>query len=367
MNKHVYICAMRLLAVGALLMTAGPFHGSALAAEEIRGAFYWGSSEPESEPRPNVLDDTSASFIWDGQSYAIYATNAPDMSARLVVEEVIAELAPGLAIDCFHRLTTGSWADLAAAGLGDPRGAIPASFSPRELRLLYYAPPSPACPDAVDAGRLPTMFFADFEHPAGHRLELRADWGDSAEGVRPGLVSDSGAEWKNGNLTFSVASGGHDLGEAVVTAIAGALDPGFEAACHRRIQTLNDAQLAARGLRVPTVPPGFQRLSSRQTARLSPGGCSHGDPDPGEIELAWVFRSPGNIDLEVGVSRGTGSTSDASQAEVLIGEDYVRWTDAQGTAYYVYGHAPDEGPGMSQADLFAVARSLDPSVPIPGR
>ncbi len=353
--------ATRFLFAGVLIAILGQTHASVLIAEEIGGAYFWGSFEEAVDPSPNLLHDTSASFFWAGRVYTLYATDAPGVSARLVLEAAISEIAPGLALDCFHRLTTGSWDELAAAGLGDPRGTIPPDFSPNELRLLYYVPPSATCPGAVKAENLPTVFFASFDHPSGRQLELRAQWGETAASTQPGMVSDSSAEWRNGHLTFSVAVAGNGFGEDVVTAIAKALDPSFEAACHRRVLKLSDTQLTSYGFRVPVAPPGFERVTTKQTARLSPGGCSKGSSDPGELDLAWVFTSADDIVLEI----GAGTASEASKVDLLIGEDYVRWTDAGGTAYYVYGHSLDEGPGLSQAELFAVARSLDPSVPLP--
>lgn len=356
----------RLHRCAAIVLATWLFGGLALQAGDFGGTFLWGSSEDASEPGPSLLHDTSASFTWDGQAYSLYATHAPDATARQILEAAIAEIAPGLPIECFYRLTSGSWGDLAAAGLGDPRGAIPPSFSAGELRLRYYAPPAAGCPGVVSAGSLPTLFFAAFTHPSGRRLELRADWGESATSS-PGVLTESSAEWRNGHLAFSLAVDGKPHGEGVVTAVARAIDPAFDERCHRAARELPDGELAAHGLHFPTVPPGFERVSSKQSAKLAPGGCPTGQADPGVLDLAWVFVSADNVALEVGVSRGAQAAVEAVKNRVQIGEDYVRWTDAQGQTYYVYGHSLDDGPGLSQAELFAVARSLDPSVQLPAR
>ena len=345
----------------ALLLTA-----ALSAAEELRGPSSWGSWELAAEATPDILHDTSASFFWQGRRYELYATDAPGVPARQILEEGISELAPGLSLDCFYRWTAGSWDDLAAAGIGDPRPALHPAPSNQELRLLYYAPPASSCAGTVEARNLPLELFARFDQPGGRRIEIRVDWVETSGDAGPGKISDSGAEWRNGHLAFSVASEGKGMNERAVTAIARALDPAFEAACHRRTYELSPEQLALHGLRAPTVPPGFTKLSAKQRVASLPGGCSRDIEDPGEIELSWAFSSAEDLVLEAGASRGTAAARETLRENPLLGEGYVRWKDGKGTSYYVYGHPRDEGPGLTQAELFAVARSLDPDAPLPG-
>lgn len=347
------------LALGLLLVGTSP-----AATEEIRGPFFWGSFEAATEDTPDILHDTSASFTWEERLYHLYATDAPGMPARQILEEQIAALAPGLSLDCFHRRTAGTWDDLAAAGIGDPRPALQPAPTRQELRLLYYAAPAAGCSGAIEAPDLPLELFARFDQPGGRRTEVRVEWIETSGDSRPGRVSESGAEWTKGHLAFSVATEGQGANEKAVTEIARALDPTFEAACQRRTRELDNEQLALYGLRAPIVPPGFKRVAAKQMAASLPGGCPRGIQDPGEIELRWAFSSP-DILLEAGASRGTPEAREALRENPLIGEGYVRWKDAKGVSFYVYAHPPDEGPGLSEAELFAIARSLDPHAPLP--
>lgn len=344
------------------LLAAGLGGSTAVAAEEIQGPSYWGSFEPASEPGPDILHDSSAVFSWEGNRYALYATHSPAASARQVLESAIATLAPGLGLECFHRLTSGSWSDLAAAGIGDPRGAVPADWIATEMELTYYASPLPACPVSAVEVALPVSFSAGFDHWSGQLLRIRAESRQDGAGDLPGLISGSDAEWSHGGLAFGVAFDGGK--EGLVTAVARALDPSFEEACHRRSYELSDAQLPAHRFKAPVAPAGFQELFSKKRAKLSPGGCSKGAPDPGEFELEWVFASEAGQVLEIGAERRPESGVALNQ-DPDIGDDSVRWTDPQGTSYHVYGHSLDDGPGLEMAKLFEVARSLDPSVVLP--
>lgn len=332
-------------------------------ASEIRGDFVWGTSETASQATPSILDVSSASFSWQGVTYSLYATNGPGLSAQEVLEGSIPEIAPGIDLHCFYRFSAGSWDDLAVAGLSDPRVAIPPSFREVSLEYFLFAPPAPACQDVVAPGPLPVLLSAVFEDPSGRRLEIRAAGSQTPAPEEPGSLAEASAEWRHGNRSFSIVFYGPGFGEGVTAAIAKALDPTFDEGCQRRLHDLSDTEVATYGFRLPAVPAGFKLLSRKQEARLS-SGCSKRPADSGLFDLAWVYTSKANLALEIGASRG-GAASASETHQPLLGDDYVRWTNDQGTTYYVYGHSLDDGPGMNRADLFAVARSLDPAVQLP--
>jgi hypothetical protein len=332
-------------------------------ADEIKGPYYWGWSRPADAPGPNILNDSSAVFAVEGQAYELYATTSPTAGVREVLEAAIASLAPGLRIDCFNRKTSGSWTELPAAGLGDPRAAIPPAWKPSGIELSYYLPPASDCAGAIVADALPATFAASFEHPSGNRLRLSASPRQGETATQPGLVTDEYSTWTSARFYFSVSTGGPGLGEGVVVAVSRALDPEFDAACQRRKKRLDDAQAAAHGFRSPRVPAGYAKIAEQRTAEVSPGGCTQGPRDLGKFALDWAFRSAAGVLLEAGAQRDPAVPPEPAQP--LVGDGYVRWTDEQGTRYFVYARSEVDGPGMPMEEVLLVARSLDPQLTLP--
>jgi len=355
------------VSLAAVFLTLVPLAALPLAAEEIQGDSYWGSVEEGKgvEPVAPVLHDTSALFGWEDTLYQLSATDAPGRSAQQVLVDAIAELAPGLSIDCFSRWTTGSWTDLAAAGLGDPRPALPASYAPAGMNLTYYKAPTLDCSMGEAAEPWPTRFEARFADPAGSRLDLRAEWTGTNATATTGRLTASSATWSHGHLAYVVAFDNPAIGADAVTAVARALDPAFQKECTRWVSEGTAARLSDHGIHTPIAPAGFEEISGTQTVRAAPGGCTEGDPIAPEIDADWVFAA-GNVLLEVGATRDETVKEDLSlEGGLVLADGSVRWTDTQGTAYYVFSHTLDDGPALSQEDLFAVARSLDPDVPLP--
>ncbi|HBL25995.1 MAG TPA: hypothetical protein DD490_04080 [Acidobacteria bacterium] len=357
--------AFRTLWVTLLLTAVSAAHP--LSAEEIQGDSYWGSREEwkDFDPVAPVLHETAASFVWEDDRYQLHATAAPGRSSHQVLLDAIRELAPGLAIDCFSRWTEGSWDDLAAAGLGDPRPAVPAAYAPAGMSLTFYRAPAAGCPPAAPAPAWPLRFSAGFTTPAGARLDLAAEWTAETAAERPGRLTATAASWIEDHLAYVVTFTDPALDPGTVTAVATALDPAFQKECTRWVAEGSAARLTERGMaRIPVVPPGFEEISSSQVLRAAQGGCTTGTPLPTEFAATWVFTA-GNVVLEVGAIHDATVKEDPTLEGLTIADNFVRWTDTEGTAYYVFSHTLDDGPALGQEDLFAVARSLDPAVPLP--
>jgi hypothetical protein len=131
----------------------------------------------------NVLYPWSATFRTGGYAFWLYsygnvyvagetgggtdqATN-PWEASEAVILEAVADLAPELDLACFYRRVMGSWSDLAALGVGDPRPAIPEGFTEASFHLERLISPPETCAAPAYAER--DFFSVTFQRgSAGH-------------------------------------------------------------------------------------------------------------------------------------------------------------------------------------------------------
>ena len=69
----------------------------------------------------------------------------PDGRSAEVLRQLVAQLAPGLDQKCFWTQAAGDWSSLAAAGIGDPRPAIPTGYTQTDLSMVALVPPASDC------------------------------------------------------------------------------------------------------------------------------------------------------------------------------------------------------------------------------
>lgn len=297
------------------------------------------------------------------------AVVAPGVDPRAVevLNIVLGQLAPDIPAGCYARMVEGSWGDLPALGIGDPRGAIPAGFSEDYVNVRTFQLADPSCgvqePAFAGAG-----FDAQFTRRNGDQY-LGSIWVSAyemgpGEAGWPGYVDEYSANWSSGKFRFTVAAkveGG--TGTDVVRAIARAMDPRFDQACMIEPRTLSTADIAGLGFRVPAAPEGYRVGRESFLARELNGNC---DDVPGfgtEYQLAWGFEGPDGAVIELGVSRVSGS--EKGPAGGYRTDSYLNWTDGTGTYYFVSGWAN----GVSAATppfetLAAVAKSVDPALDV---
>jgi hypothetical protein len=333
------------------------------------------------EPTSNVKENGYATFWADGYAYSVSvnAYYAYDMPRDAVVEpaypgevdpaeseallnEVIAELAPGLDQACFYTLGTGTWDDLTAAGIGDPRPAIPPEYVENYFDFRTYVPPPEDCGVPAPEG-YGTSFSASWYADGVGGISVSAYQMAPSSDKYPGYIDDWSAYWTNGDWQFSIYGdkGGVGLGYDTIVAIATALDPGFADACLLENVTLTEAEFAALGFGLPVVPEGYVLNSSSFSTQTASGDCSD-VPYLGGSNGWWSYSDTAN-NIDVSVWRAEGDFELPEGPNGSISDNYLSWMDATGTSYSVSGYSmtgTSAGPGRDV--LVAVALSLDPTL-----
>lgn len=358
----------------------------------------WMNQSQSSEPTPNVRQPASATFADAGYVFninvngyrivpaagdaavdgSVKPASAPvpspispenDPRAAAVLDAAIAQVAPSLRLQCFYQLVAGSWADLAALGIGDPRPAIPAGFSETSIEVQRYQPPAAGCGGAtLDA---PGTFSASFTNGkdfnnGGGFLYVAAYPLMKDQPTNPGSINGYGANWSNATWQFGIGFKSEStLGAATIVAIAKALDPGFSEACLAQTRDLNESGLAALGLFAARPPAGFSLSSSVLQATGMGSDCKNPDPTfVGSIDLSWTF-SNGADTIEARANRpGGGPKMAEAVGGGSIGPNMLNWVDAKGTFFSVYGYSKDASSNVSQDALIAVAKSMDPTLDV---
>ncbi|MGH2633988.1 MAG: hypothetical protein ACRDG3_11305 [Tepidiformaceae bacterium] len=343
-------------------------------------------------PAPNVVMPGNASFTAGGSTYSVWAnsfaggpvpafdagplpvTSAPGQDASVAkpapnipqpdpriadaIDAAIAQLAPGIQ-QCFYRQVEGGWDDLAALGIGDPRGAIPGGFSQQSLNVTRFQAPAAACPSTSAPFDGQANFNATFTNNDSF-LQLNAyaapapgAGASPPQATQPGRVGDSYASWSNGTFSFDVTSSGPAVTRDVINAIAKALDPNFANACMVASAPMTDSGLAATGVHTPQAPDGYHLDSSTLTSTGSTGDCGGSTtPDTG-FALSWMLVSDrGNV-IQATAQRGA---SDGFNSPAIMSDTSLFWTDDSGTAYSVTGLKL----AVPRVTLLAVAKSMDP-------
>jgi hypothetical protein len=265
---------------------------------------------------------------------------------------------------CFYVARNGTWEDLAAFGVGDPRGAIPAGFAPQDAQIRVWTAPAAEC-NTPSAG-LAINFNATWIYQGSDRqfgaLFIGGSSVDPKAEKYPGYFGDYGANWQNGKFNFNVGfkidpSSGSIAG---LEAIAKALDPGFENACMMREVPLTPGDLQALGVGVPSAA-GYTTESQRAVTTKRTGDCSgYTDAGPNSVpslQANWQLRKGTSTimatayaappDLPAGTP---GYISDAN----------INWF-RDGVAFGVSTYSEGGDKPATRETLIEVAKSMDSS------
>jgi hypothetical protein len=248
------------------LQAMGPCDGSGTATpmldtqwhHDATGIDAWIHQEANDKPVASVIRGTSATFFSDGYVFQVnvsggavaYAmddsreggSTSPaspgiprdDPNAAAVLQTVIASLAPSLPDACFAHQQNAGWDALGTLGIGDPRPAIPDGWTEDNVSAITYAPAEQECgrPPLTDGG----SFSASYTQSASDgswagALVISANALPPNADSAPGTISDYGVNWSNGSYSFGVyAKAAEPIARDQLTAIATALDPGFDVA-----------------------------------------------------------------------------------------------------------------------------------------
>lgn len=333
----------------------------------------WVGQRTQAEPIPNVLEEGYATFWWDGYGFTVWTGGfwgpvagggAPqpsgDPPGQAVLETAIADLAPGLSLGCFYRRVHGGWQDLADLGIGDPRPAVPTSFSESYFDLQFLQAPPASCDPVAQSGS--TYLSAAFVHQRSGYISISAySLPEGSEGY-PGQLSDWYLSWSNGRYQFWIWGDqeGNPIGSERLQAIARALDPTFSTACLLQHIELQEADLASHGFHAARPPAGYDVVSSQLFADLVSQACELDLDYRGSYSLWWSFENAAQQVIDASAYRAVG-TAQLIPAPPTIGENYLYWMDALGTNYSVYGYSRVGGEYPAQALLIEVATSMDPT------
>lgn len=288
----------------------------------------------------------------------------PDPRAPAVLDELLAQVAADIAAGkCYYTQRPGTWSDILAAGVGDPRPAIPAGFSEDQAYITAFDPPA-----NCDAGPSPDQgsFTVTFSAAAGRGggIYISGNRLPAGQVPYPGTIDQYSASWSNGSWQFSIgAKADPSPGDAVVRAIARALDPRFDQACLARQVTLSEADLAAMGAGAPATPEGWKRELANAARTEFSGSCNSAQRQLYQGENAnfqWVLTGPGGATVSAaGYRQGAEPT-----APGYISDGNLSWMAANGWQFVVSGYKQADGTPVPRETLVAIAKGLDPQLDV---
>jgi hypothetical protein len=341
------------------------------------------TQRPASEQQPNVVTPYNGQ-VWAGGSvytvwvnaYPVYpmkdparsAMPGPDERGEEVIAEALAQLAPSVGAECYYRQTAGSWDDLAALGIGDPRPAIPGDLVEQYSDFQVFTAPPASC-DAAEltgAGSF-NASFAESADGSGKTYVSVGAWAQPAGSYAGlGYMDEGSAYWTNNGFSFNVSGYGENgpLGRDVIEAIARAMDSDFANACFISTRQLNVSELPGLGFNAATPPEGYEIVNSWLSASEAPG-CAAGTPDADyypQYSFNWSFRNGDGVQIEAGAYRYGGANEPQPG---YIYEHGMNWSGSDGTQYSVYSYSNDgSGSGADRETLIQVALSMDPDLDV---
>jgi hypothetical protein len=344
-------------------------------------AIYVRQAADEGE-RPNVIYSGGAEFGRDGYRFTVYpgympmpagtvtanpvpedsvasspALRAPDMSQmQAAVEDAVNQLAAGLDLACFYRQRQGTWDDAVAAGIGDPRGAIPATLKEAHMQLMLFDRPAASCNAPALEGMQALSLNALFGDERGMLSINVSSIGPEMPVTTTGQFGQGNANWSSAKYQFWLNWEPTSLPDATVRAIAARLDPGFGNACLVEVLPMTEAEARAAGIIAPTPPEGFRlEPGSTITKVAGNGNCGASGGEQG-FRATWMLFAdgPGGV-IIVEAAKGPQMPG----RPVIDYYDPARslfWIDANGVSHAVSGVKAD----VSRETLLAVAKSVDP-------
>jgi hypothetical protein len=340
----------------------------------------------------NVIQQGYATFWADGYAYSVNVNAYPityasgvdgseparpaieppppgtDPRARAVLQEAVAQLAPGLGLQCFYTEKIGGWDDLQTLGIGDPRPAVPPSFSVMQVNVRTFTGPASGC-DAGPAPEAQSSFDATFVDQSGGANEFRGAAYVNAYEVRKdqpaqqGHVDDYSAYWSNGRWQFSVGfKSEKPVGRATVEALARALDPTLNPSCFVQSRDLTASELAQAGFLAPVPPDGFKVTGSSLQVVETPSNsnCTNGPRAEPQYRLTWTLEDSAGTVIEAGASRDPGVDPGKLREHGFAGQNQIFWSNGT-TLFYVSAMSKGISSVVSQDVLIAVAKSMDPT------
>jgi len=370
-------------ASGSLIVDMGWIHGET-------GLDVWVSQRVVDEPAANVRQPESATVYDGGYVFTVYVNSyrvlpyekplpadlpaaeagiappygGPDPRAAGVLDSVLAQLVPQVRADCYYRQADGAWDDLSKLGAGDPRPAIPAGYSETQFNLVTFAPPAADCSGASLSNPLGAgSFNATFSTGAGDSIGVSAYAMPEGSENYAGYMDDWSASWTRDGISFGIwgSKAQAGIGSETLLAIATAMDPAFSPACMAQSIELTEADLIARGVRVPQPSEGYTQTSFTGRETGVDKDCATPDSDAREeYSGQWTFESADGY-IEASVSKYPEATSTRGGG---ISDFGLKWADGKGGFYYVQGQSRGISPAVDRDVLIAVAKSMDPELDV---
>jgi hypothetical protein len=342
------------------------------------------SQRQDAEPTASVLEETTARFSRDGYNFTVnvdgYSVQplagrgegdgadiardllpGPDPRAAEVLRAALASLnAPAEA--CFYTVREGTFDDLAAMGLGDPRGAIPAGYTLQDVQVRAWNTPAADC--GTPAEGLQTSFNATWIQDGGFGGVWASAYSVSpGEHSYPGNANEYYANWTNGQFHFNVGlkTDPAPADNSLLRAIATALDPGFDNACLALEGELDDADLAAEGFGLPSAPDGYDITGRAHRGSTLTGDCSAEARASysNNVSGNWNMTGPDGAVLNVHAYKVSGDLPPDEKRGYISDHDLSFWTGS--VQYSISGYNERGGDAPSLDTLIEVARSIDRS------
>ncbi|MDZ7729192.1 MAG: hypothetical protein U5Q44_13920 [Dehalococcoidia bacterium] len=336
------------------------------------------SQRQAAEAQPNVRYASSIDFWVGGYQYTANVMNSPvmplaaeqseppppaeDPQVQAILDMLVGQLAPDLGTQCFYTEREGTWADLAALGIGDPRNAIPAGYSEQHINVSAFEAPAEGC-SGVELGIVPSSGFNAYFESADGWIEVGAWPVYEQEDGFTGRLNSQGASWSDGTWHYNVHASNREggLGADVVSSIASALDPAFDTTCLVQDSALEPGQLAGHGFNLPAGPAGYTVEVNQLTVSDVPAECADAPEGYPTYNLSWLISND-DTTFEVSVNRFPAEDGIDGEEPGYISDYGMFWTDGQGTHYSIHASSRGVSATPDRDAMVAIAQSLEPSL-----
>ena len=331
-----------------------------------------------SEDAPALFEPGYVTFSDGGYQFTIGAGRRPftSLADRISLGDLelprtemealsatLSALAPQLDPACFFTPRLGTWDDVAAAGIGDPRSLIPDDWQERTFEFRTFYPPADGCASASPMPA-PRIFTASFASPDGQRyVNLSAAPPTHGGGSFPASVDEYNAGWGNERYVYTVGLSPqpHDDLPGLV-AFAGTLDPSFDETCSLVAGELVESDVETVGIGQPPTPDGYEQTFYSGTLEQVGDGCGLDFAYTGNASATWTFGNADGTFIDVIANSTLGANSPLSVAGT-VSPSMVSWTSQSGTGYTITSFSAAPGfAGLGAAALVGLALAVDPAL-----